>query len=197
MSTRVLGIRALTAVAVCASILTTAPQLSASQTSSEVGEQKPAASTDSPPRLRIGERRLLAAVNRYRARFHLPPLKADPILMRVARQRVPFVTASRAAGEHGFNHHAGGRWSREHVREEGFPGPATDNLAMGYETPEDAVEGWAVEDQDADPAGHNFQMRGKAKVNGRWVDEEYNRIGIGIVGRNYIAIFGKRPPVRK
>jgi uncharacterized protein YkwD len=187
----------LTVVAVCASILAAAPQLSALQTSSEVSEESPAPPAAGPLRLRLGERRLLAAVNRYRARFHLPPLKADPILMRVARQRAPFVTSSRAAGEHGYNHHAGGRWSRQHAREEGFPGPATDNLAMGYETPEDAVEGWAIEDQDADPAGHNYQMRGKAKVNGRWVDEEYNRIGIGIVGRNYIAIFGRQPTVRK
>ena len=68
---------------------------------------------------------------------------------------------------------------------------------MGYPTPEDAVNGWADEDHDRDPAGHNYQMRGLAHVNGRWVDEGYNRIGVGIVGRNYIAIFGRHNQKRK
>jgi hypothetical protein len=121
----------------------------------------------------------------------LPPLKADPILMRVARQRAPFVDARRGAGSPGYNHQACGRWCRQHAREVGFTGPATDNLAMGYETPEGAVGGWASEDEDAAPAGHNFQMRGLASINGKWVDEGYNRIGVGIIGRNYIAIFGR------
>jgi hypothetical protein len=40
-------------------------------------------------------------------------------------------------------------------------------------------------------------MRGLAHINGRWVDEDYNRIGVGIVGRNYIAIFGRRSGTRK
>lgn len=148
----------------------------------------------SPP---TKEQRLINAVNRYRARFRLAPLKADPVLMRVAHQRAPFVDARRSASSPGYNHHACGCWCREHARRDGFPGPATDNLAMGYPTPEEAVNGWAVEDHDRDPAGHNFQMRGQAHINGRWVDEGYNRIGVGIVGRNYIAIFGRRSNLRK
>ena len=111
--------------------------------------------------------------------------------MRLARQRAPFVDARRGAGTPGYNHQACGRWCRQHAREVGFTGPATDNLAMGYETPEGAVEGWASEDRDAKPAGHNYQMRGLASINGKWIDEGYDRIGVGIVGRNYIAIFGR------
>jgi uncharacterized protein YkwD len=136
-------------------------------------------------------------VNRYRARHNLPPLEADAALMRVARQRAPFVSARRGAGARGYNHHACGRWCREHARSVGFPGPATDNLAMGYETPEGAVGGWANEDRDRNPAGHNYQMRGLAKINGRWVNEGYDRIGVGIVGRNYIAVFGRSGTTRK
>jgi uncharacterized protein YkwD len=142
---------------------------------------------------RTSEQRLIAAVNHYRARFKLAPLKADATLMRVARERVPYVDASMSAGRRGYNHNACGLWCREHARNAGFSGPATDNLAMGYETPEGAVGGWASEDHDRDPAGHNYQMRGRAKINGRWVDERYNRIGVAIRGRNYIAIFGRRP----
>jgi uncharacterized protein YkwD len=142
---------------------------------------------------RTGEQRLIAAVNRYRARYKLAPLKADATLMRVARERVPYVDANKSAGRRGYNHHACGLWCREHTRNSGFSGPATDNLAMGYETPEGAVDGWASEDHDRDPAGHNYQMRGQAKINGRWVNEGYNRIGVAMRGRNYIAIFGRQP----
>jgi uncharacterized protein YkwD len=149
------------------------------------------------PQRITAEHRLINAVNRYRARYKLSPLSSDPTLMHIARQRVPFVSAGRSAGARGYNHHACGRWCRQHAREAGFGGPATDNLAMGYETPEGAVDGWASEDSDRDPAGHNYQMRGLAKINGRWVDEGYNRIGVAIRGRNYIAIFGRVPTIRK
>jgi uncharacterized protein YkwD len=153
--------------------------------------------TSGPPRRPTAAQRLIDAVNRYRGRYKLPPLQEDPTLMQVARQRVPFVDARRGASTPGFNHHACGRWCREHARTAGFSGPATDNLAMGYETPEGAVDGWANEDRDRNPAGHNYQMRGLAKINGRWVDEKYNRIGVGISGRNYIAIFGRETSQRK
>lgn len=149
--------------------------------------------TTAGTKVRPAEQRLITAVNQYRARYKLPPLKPDPVLMRVARQRAPYLDSRRSAGCRGYNHHACGQWCREHARAAGFAGPATDNLAMGYETPEDAVEGWAREDHDRHPVGHNYQMRGLAQINGRWVDERHNRIGVGIVGRNYIAIFGRRP----
>jgi uncharacterized protein YkwD len=164
---------------------------------SNAGKQGNMTTEPNAKRPRSVEFRLIAAVNKYRARFKLPPLKEDPILMRVAKKRAPFVDARHSAGSPGYNHRACGRWCREHARSAGFPGPATDNLAMGYETPERAVEGWANEDRDRDPAGHNYQMRGLAKVNGRWIDEGYNRIGVGIVGHNYIAIFGRSERTRR
>ncbi len=137
------------------------------------------------------EQRLVQAVNVYRARYKLPPLEVDHTLMSVARERVPFVDQRKGAGSMGYNHMACRMWSRDHARRAGFTGPATDNLAMGHESPEDAVYGWADEDGDRDPAGHNLQMRGQAKINSRWVDERYDRIGVAISGRNYIAIFGR------
>lgn len=159
--------------------------------------EQDSAKTTKSEQLPSAEHRLIVAVNKYRARYKLPPLEADPVLMRVARQRAPFVDARRSASCPGYNHHACGKWSRQHARSAGFSGPATDNLAMGYESPEDAVRGWADEDRDRDPAGHNFQMRGQTKVNGRWIDEGYNRIGVGIIGRNYIAIFGRSERARR
>jgi hypothetical protein len=176
------------AVVLLASFLS-APTFAAPNTHNDHGNAKSGVSAKCPP---SAEHRLVAAVNKYRARYKLPPLQADPVLMRVARQRAPFVDARRSASCPGYNHHACGKWSRQHARSAGFSGPATDNLAMGYETPEDAVRGWADEDRDRDPAGHNYQMRGLSKVNGRWIDEGYNRVGVGIRGRNYIAIFGRQ-----
>ncbi len=137
------------------------------------------------------EQRLVEAVNVYRSRYKLPPLKVDHTLMSVARERVPFVDQRKGAGSMGYNHMACRKWCRDHARSAGFPGPATDNLAMGHESPEDAVKGWGDEDRDRNPAGHNLQMRGQAKINGRWVNERYDRIGVAISGRNYIAIFGR------
>jgi uncharacterized protein YkwD len=172
------------AIGVFTSFLTTASFAAPNEHGNESSPIRPAR------QLTAGQR-LIEAVNRYRARYKLAPLKEDPTLMRVARQRVPFVDARRGPGSPGYNHHACGQWCREHARAAGFAGPATDNLAMGYETPEGAVSGWSSEDRDRNPAGHNYQMRGLAKINGRWVDEGYNLIGVSISGRNYIAIFGR------
>jgi uncharacterized protein YkwD len=129
---------------------------------------------NSSVRLTKHEHRLVAAVNEYRDEKGLPPLSVDPTLMRVARRAAPH-----------FSHCINGKWCWHRAREAGFRGWATDDLANGYPTPEDAVQGWATSD------GHARQMRGYFKLNGRWRNYKFNRIGVGVAGRKYIAVFGR------
>jgi Cysteine-rich secretory protein family len=125
--------------------------------------------------------RMIAAINRYREEHGLSALREDPVLMKVARERAPY-----------FNHHALGQWSWEHCHRAGFVGPASDNLCQGAMSPEEAViDGWGGEDRDKNPAGHNYQMRGLMSINGRWVDQKFDSVGVAVVGRNYIAVFGR------
>ena len=131
-------------------------------------------------RLTKHEHRLVTAVNEYRDEKGLPPLSVDPTLMRVARRAAPH-----------FSHCINGKWCWHRAREAGFRGWATDDLANGYPTPEDAVQGWATSD------GHARQMRGYFKLNGRWRNYRFNRIGVGVSGRKYIAVFGREEPERR
>ncbi len=125
-------------------------------------------------RLSDGEERLVNAVNEYRRKKGLEPLTVDPVLMKVGRHSAPY-----------FSHNINGKWCWTRAHEAGFPGWATDDIANGYETPEEAVQGWATSD------GHAHQMRGHFKMNGQWRNYNFNRIGVGISGRKYIAIFGR------
>jgi uncharacterized protein YkwD len=120
------------------------------------------------------EQRLVKAINSHRAKHRLAPLAVDPILTRVARRSAPH-----------YSHFIDGKWCWHRTRQAGFPGWATDDIANGYLTPEEAVEGWATSH------GHEMQMRGYFKMNGRWQNYRFNRIGVGISGRKYIAIFGR------
>ena len=116
----------------------------------------------------------MKAVNAYREKKGLEPLTVDPILMKVGRHAAPY-----------FSHCINGKWCWTRAHEAGFAGWATDDIANGYESPEDAVEGWATSD------GHARQMRGYFKMNGQWCNYKFNRIGVGISGRKYIAVFGR------
>ena len=120
------------------------------------------------------ESRLINAVNSYRRKYGLEPLYVDPILMRMGRDAAPY-----------FSHAVGGKWCWQCARDAGFGGWATDDIANGYPTPEEAVQGWASSH------GHAMQMRGYFKMNGRWRNYRFNRVGVGISGRKYIAIFGR------
>ena len=132
--------------------------------------------TRAKPAVRLSkcEERLVKAVNAYRAKKGLEPLTVDPILMKVGRHAAPY-----------YSHCINGKWCWTRAREAGFRGWATDDIANGYESPEDAVEGWSTSD------GHARQMRGYFKMNGRWCNYKFNRIGVGICGRKYIAVFGR------
>jgi uncharacterized protein YkwD len=122
------------------------------------------------------ETRMIEAINSYRAEYKLPPLTADPTLMKIARCRAPYYT-----------HCHQGRWIWDECKRFGFDGFATDNLAQGQSTPKEAVDCWA-----ASTVGHAKQMRGLFNMNKRWVDYRFDKVGVARCGRNWIAIFGKR-----
>jgi len=124
------------------------------------------------------ESRLLAAINQYRAERARFPLQLDDMLQREAR---------RSVGQ--YNHRIQGRWVWERLQARGFEGFATDNIARGDMTPEEAVALWGGEVR---PSGHEKQMLGFMKVNGQWVDREFNIAGVAVDGGKFIAIFGRR-----
>src|SRR4051812_16776196 len=95
-------------------------------------------------RLSETETKMVEAINEYRADHKLPPLTADPTLMKVARRRAPY-----------FTHCYQGRWIWDECKQCGFEGFATDNLAQGQSKPEEAVDDWAHS-----TVGHAKQMRG-------------------------------------
>lgn len=141
--------------------------------SKDESDDKP---TKAQPAVKLSEseQRLVKAVNAYRKKYDLEPLDVDPTLMGVARRAAPY-----------FSHCIHGKWCWHRAHEAGFSGWATDDIASGYESPEDAVDGWSTSD------GHARQMRGYFNMNGKWCNYKFNRIGVGISGRKYIAVFGR------
>ena len=124
------------------------------------------------------EQRMLDAINRYRIDRKLWVLAVDPVLQRVARERV---------GR--FDHHAFGRWSWEQAHSEGFDGPVTDNLAQD-DGPEDAVMAWGDE-RPGHTVGHDMQLKGYKKMNGQWINERFDACGVAARGGNYIVVLGR------
>ncbi len=130
------------------------------------------------------EQRILIAINDYRAARKLSPLRADPLLLRIARQRVGV-----------FNHYqpAHGGWVHEQASRLGYV--ATDDIAQGYESPEAAVgdgsTGWGDE-RPGHTVGHDMQMKGFTKINGQWVNQHFDLCGVAHEGKNWIAVFGRR-----
>lgn len=122
------------------------------------------------------EQATIDAVNDYRKKYRLPPMKADPILMAVAKARVK--TFAHRQPPYG--------WSWEHAAKWGFQGTCADNLAKGYDDGPDAVAGWSRD------VGHARQMRGYFKLNGQWEDRHFDKIGVAIdhQSKQCIAIFG-------
>ena len=166
------------AVVVCVVVARASYATSQSKSKENVSEStKATKSVKAKPAVRLSshEERLVSAVNEYREKHGLEPLKVDPILMHEARQAAPH-----------FSHVINGKWCWHRCRQRGFRGWATDDIANGYSSPEDAVQGWATSD------GHARQMRGYFKMNGRWQNYDFDRIGVGISGRKYIAIFGRQ-----
>lgn len=121
------------------------------------------------------EQAMVDEINRYRIGYGLPILQVDPILMDVARHRVAI-----------YSHMAFGCMSWDEAHRAGFQGPASDNLAQGYQSASGAVSGWASSD------GHAHQMRGDFNLNSRWVNEHWDVVGVAHSGSNWIAVFGRK-----
>src|SRR5215204_2622955 len=172
--------RVLSAASIVAVLLTFVhpPQVVRANTEPEdkVVSDKSEERRQAKPAVRLSkcEERLVKAVNAYRAKKGLEPLTVDPILMKVGRNAAPY-----------FSHCIHGKWCWTRAHEAGFSGWATDDIANGYESPEDAVEGWSTSD------GHARQMRGYFNMNGKWCNYKFNRIGVGICCRKSIAVFGR------
>jgi uncharacterized protein YkwD len=131
-----------------------------------------------PFQLTAAEQSMVREINEWRAERDLEPLQVDPALMKVARESAPY-----------FNHKIRGRWVWQRVRSAGFRGFATDNIAKGQESPQQAVRDWGDEEHSV---GHDKQMRGLFNMNGKWRNYRFDRVGVGIHKHKYIAIFGKQ-----
>ena len=102
-----------------------------------------------PFQLTAAEQQMVKEINDWRSERDLAPMKVDPTLMKVARESAPF-----------FNHRVRGRWVWQRARAAGFRGFATDNIAKGHESPQQAVRHWGDEEHSV---GHDKQMRGLVK----------------------------------
>jgi uncharacterized protein YkwD len=112
--------------------------------------------------------RMLAAVNLYRARAGLPPLRPDARLDAAAQKGA---SLCRAAGR--LDHQAGGTDPWRRMRGAGYAyALASENLARGQATPEQAVDDWA-----ADPP-HRANLLGS-----------YQDLGVGYDGGYWCADF--------
>lgn len=133
---------------------------------------------DPVPGVTAEEWKILSAFNAYREQRRLPRLLVHPTLLRMARERVDV-----------FHHnHPRHGWAWEHARRLGWRGPATDNLAQGYQHGVDAVDGWASSN------GHAMQMRGYMKINGRWVNQHFDYVGAARRGNTYVLVLGRSTP---
>lgn len=107
--------------------------------------------------------RLLVLTNNFRAQHGLRPLKFDPYLQKAAQERT----------NAGYSHHIQFQDPGAGARSRGFRGPAVgENIAAGYATPEQAVNGWIHS------PGHraamltgSYTVCGMAKADGanRWI----------------------------
>ena len=131
-----------------------------------------------PFRLTAAEQRMVKEINNWRAERNLPPMEVDPTLMKLARESAPY-----------FSHRIRGRWVWQRAWAAGFRGFATDNIAKGHESPQQAVRHWGEEEHSV---GHDKQMRGLFNMNGKWQNYRFDLVGVGIHKRKYIAIFGRK-----
>ena len=140
----------------------------------------------SPYQVAPDELGLIRSINSTREKYKLKPMLVDPILMEMARKRISHVDMHHRGDQDGWNHRALGLWPAENATRMGFHGFATENLAMGESSPEEAVKDW----MSLPSVGHREQILDMSKLNGKFVKRGYNRIGAASLGRNYIVVFG-------
>ena len=125
-----------------------------------------------------------AEVNRFRAQHGKAPLSIDPVLTKIARERVRYY-------DH-FPRQYGAVWT--HAARAGFCRAdiryCTDNLGQGRGVGgAEMARGWAAKPS----VGHREQLLGYCKFNGRWVNAGYNCCGIAKSGQNWIIVLGRKP----
>lgn len=136
------------------------------------------AATGSPIPLTVSERRMAVAINAYRARHSLAALTVDVTLMTVARDRAAHCSVQTP-------HQVRGLWPWDDCRRHGYRGFATENMAFGDLSPEEAVDGWAHSS-----VGHWRQMLGQFEINDRWTDQHFTKLGVAQSGTRFVALFG-------
>lgn len=122
---------------------------------------------------RVSEREIatLCETNEFRARQGMKPLHLDARLSAAARAH------ARDMHDRGYFDHVapGGRTFVDRIGASGYGSyrAASENIAMGYSTPSEVVQGWI------DSPGHRANMLGGP----------YRDIGIGIHGEYYVQLF--------
>jgi uncharacterized protein YkwD len=142
---------------------------------------KKSASVDLSP----DESRMLAGINRLRAANGKPPVSSDPLLMKVARERVNTLSS---------NGHYSPQYGRaqQHAARYANWSDVNDVSSESHwsdgsrETPEQACDGWRQS------YGHLQCVLGRHNINNRWVDEGYDRVGVAMGHRFDTAVFGRR-----
>jgi GH35 family endo-1,4-beta-xylanase/uncharacterized protein YkwD len=124
------------------------------------------------------EQTMVTRINAERAAYAKPALVVDPCLMQCARHRVQW-----------YDHFAEGCGVEASAHRFGFKGTATDDLAQddgsGAWSVGEMVHGWVLS------FGHRQQLLGKINLNNRWVEMNFDRVGVAHRGRNWIAVFGR------
>lgn len=118
------------------------------------------------------EQAMIEAANAFRARNGKGALQVSPELMKAARDY---------AASGAFDHGTAGRYAAA----SGFPGRTTENLARGPMTGAGVIAYWG------EPGvGHERQLAGQIKMNGRWIDGGFTHVGVAGVNGNWIIYFG-------
>ncbi len=122
------------------------------------------------------EQEVVTLTNAERTAAGCAPLEWDDRLHQAAREH------STDMATHNYFSHTGrdGRSPFDRMRDAGYPNPAAENIAMGYQTPAQVVEGWMNSD------GHRRNI----------LNCQYRTIGVGLAyderGRPYwTQVFGR------
>ncbi len=132
------------------------------------------------------ESRLIAGINKYRAEHGKPALTVDPILMQVARERVPLLSFKHPHDTQSYGSEMAHASRYDHWRAIAGVWSAAYWSDGSLSSPESSVLSWRQS------PGHAKCMLGLYNVNGRDVDEKFDCIGVARGGTSDFAIFGAR-----
>jgi uncharacterized protein YkwD len=125
----------------------------------EKGAAAPQAA-QAPDKLTAEETRLIEATNAERSKLKLPPLKVDPVLLKIAREH-----SANMARLDKLGHELEGQTFVQRMEKAKYQAlRAGENVAQGQRSPDEAVAGWMQS------PGH------KANI----LQAEYTHIGVGL-----------------